>query len=49
MRCRTKIGGALFDVGALLGIDAAGVGEHGVHGPAALLQVGNAETGVESA
>jgi hypothetical protein len=39
---------ALFDVFALLGIDAAGVGEHGVHGPAALLEIRHAETGIES-
>jgi hypothetical protein len=41
--------GALLDEGTLLGIDATGVGEDGVHGPAAFLQPGDAEAGVEAA
>ena len=44
-----KLGGAALDEGALFGIDAAGVGEHGVHRVAALAQVGNAEAGVQAA
>src|SRR5690606_21166137 len=44
-----QLGSARLDVGAFLGIDAAGVGEDGVHGPAPLAQPGNAEAGVEAA
>src|SRR6185312_9403796 len=40
---------AVLDEGALLGIHTTGVGEHRMHGPAALLEVGHAETGVEAA
>jgi len=49
MRGDAKLLRALLDVGAFFGIHAAGVGEHRVHGPAAFLEVGHAETGVESA
>src|SRR5690606_25669933 len=38
-----------LDGRALFGIDAAGVGEHRVHRPAALLQPRHAEAGVEAA
>src|SRR3546814_20984038 len=40
---------AVLDEGALFSVDTAGIGEHGVHGPAALLQIGHAEAGVEAA
>src|SRR5690606_35393117 len=43
-----QLGGALLDVGACLGIHAAGVGEHGVHVPALFLQVGHAEAGIQA-
>src|SRR5690606_30815385 len=33
----------------LVGVHAAGVGEHGVHPPAALLQPGHAEAGIQAA
>src|SRR5262249_28031959 len=49
MRCDAELLRALFDVVALLGRNAAGVGEHGVHGVAALLQIRHAEARVESA
>ncbi len=39
---------ALLDIGALFGINAAGVGKHGMHGPAALLEIRHAEAGVEA-
>jgi hypothetical protein len=38
-----------LDVPTFLRIDAAGVGKHGVHGPAALFQIRHAETRVEAA
>jgi len=44
-----QFGGTLFDEIALFVIHATGIGEHGVHVVAALLQVGHAEAGVESA
>ena len=39
---------APFDEGALRGIDTAGVGKYGMHGPAVLLQPRHAEAGVEA-
>src|SRR5690606_20325898 len=44
-----QLGGTGFDVRTLRGVDAAGVGKDGVHGPAALAQPGDAEAGVEAA
>ena len=44
-----QLGGALLDEGAFFGIHAAGIGEHGMDVPAAFLQVGHAEAGVEAA
>src|SRR5690606_38024035 len=38
-----------LDRGAFGRVHAAGVGEHGVHVPALLLEVGNAEGGVQAA
>ena len=49
MAGHAQLGGALFDEITLFGIHAAGVGEHGMHVPAALLQVGHAEGGIQSA
>ena len=44
-----QFGGALLDEVTLFIIDAAGVGEHGVHVVAALLQVRHAEAGIQAA
>src|SRR5690606_998454 len=44
-----ELGRALLDELALVGVHAAGVGEHGMHPPAALLQVGHAEAGIQAA
>ena len=49
VRCDAELLRAVFDERALLGVDAAGIGEHGMHRPALFLQIGHAETGVEAA
>jgi hypothetical protein len=49
VRRHAEFGGALLDVRTLLRIHAAGIGEHGVHVPAAFPEVWHAETGVEAA
>ena len=49
VRCDAELLRALFDERAFLGINATGIGEHGMHGPTLFLQIGHAETGVEAA
>src|SRR5207342_1569015 len=49
VRGHAEFGRARFDGRAFFRVDAAGVGEHGVHVPAPFLQVGDAEGSVEAA
>src|SRR5690606_1425634 len=49
VRGHAELGGTRLDRRAFGRVHAAGVGEHGMHVPAALLQVGHAERGVQAA